>query len=142
MKYRKNLNGWEFDKDVPISASGEIKKSHRYYYQMQHQMFATNKKLTFFYIWTKHPKQKNFLLLEVPQDGELISALLMKYERCFSVLFYQNWLLEKIAQFKFMTTKNLLHLQTPMFSAHDCMLWKELPYRLVSIFLCENIKGA
>ena len=36
-KYRENLKGWEFDKDFPISASGEIEKSRRYYYQMQHQ---------------------------------------------------------------------------------------------------------
>ena len=43
-KYRENLKGWEFDKDFPISASGEIKKLHRYYYQMQHQMFVTNKR--------------------------------------------------------------------------------------------------
>ena len=77
------MKGWEFDKDFPISASGEIEKSHRYYYQMQHQMFVTNKKLTFFYIWSKYPKQKNFLLLEVPQDEELISTLLKKHEQLF-----------------------------------------------------------
>ena len=62
-KYRKNLKGWEFDKDFSISASGETEKSHRYYYQMQHQMFVSNKKLTFFYIWSKYPRQKNFLSL-------------------------------------------------------------------------------
>ena len=77
------MKGWEFDKDFPISASGEIEKSHRYYYQMQHQMFVTNKKLTFFYIWSKYPKQKNFLLLEVLRDEELISTLLKKYEQLF-----------------------------------------------------------
>ena len=77
------MKGWEFDKDFPISASGEIEKSHRYYYQMQHQMFVTNKKLTFFYIWLKHPKQKKFLLLEVPRDEELISNFLKKYEQLF-----------------------------------------------------------
>ena len=82
-KYREDLKRWEFDKDFLISASGEIKKSRRYYYQMQHQMFVTNKKLTFFYIWSKYPKQKNFLLLEVPRDEELISTLLKKYEQLF-----------------------------------------------------------
>ena len=75
------MKGWEFDKDFPISASGEIEKSHRYYYQMQHQMFVTNKKLTFFYIWSKYPKQKNFLLLEALQDKKLISTLLKKHEQ-------------------------------------------------------------
>ena len=54
-KYRENLKGWESDKGFPISAI-EIKKSHRYYYQMQHQMFVTNKKLIFFYTWSKYPK--------------------------------------------------------------------------------------
>ena len=80
-KYRENLQGWELDKDFPISAGGEIEKSHRYYYQMHHQMFVTNEKLTFSYIWSKYPKQKNFLLLEVPQDEELINTLLKKYEQ-------------------------------------------------------------
>ena len=46
-KYRESLKGWEFDKDFPISVNSEIKKLRRYYYQMQHQMFVTNKKLTF-----------------------------------------------------------------------------------------------
>ena len=50
---------------------------------MQHQMFITNKKLTFFYLWSKHTKQKNFLLLEVPRDEELISTLLKKHEELF-----------------------------------------------------------
>ena len=85
-KYRKNLKGWEFDKDFPILACGEIKKLHRYYH-MQHQMFVTNKKLTCFYTWSKYPKQKNFLLFEVPRDEELIRTLLKKYEQLlFSVI--------------------------------------------------------
>ena len=79
-KYKGDLKGWAFDKDFP---SGEIKKLHRYYYQMQQQVFVTNKKPILFYIWSKCLKQKTFLLLEVPQDQELISTILKKYEQLF-----------------------------------------------------------
>ena len=58
-KYRENLKGWEFDKDVLISVSGKIKKSHRYY-QMQHQMFVTTKKLTFFISGQNTQNRKTF----------------------------------------------------------------------------------
>ena len=63
-KYRENLKVWKFDKDFPISASGERKKSHRYY-QMQHQMLVTNKKLIFF-ILGQNIQNRKTLLLEVP----------------------------------------------------------------------------
>ena len=96
-KYRENLKGWEFDKDFPISASGEIKKLHRYYFETQHQMFGTNKKLTFFYILSKHPRQKNFLLLDVPWDEELISTLLKKYEQMFFIVILLELITQKIA---------------------------------------------
>ena len=55
-KYRENLKGWEFDKNFPISASGEIEKSHRYYYQMQQPDVCNQQKADIFLYLVKIPQ--------------------------------------------------------------------------------------
>ena len=49
-KYRENLKGWEFDKEFPILASGEIKKSHRYYYHATPDVCNQQKADMFLYL--------------------------------------------------------------------------------------------
>ena len=50
------MQGWELVKDFPISAGGEIEKSHRYYYQMQHAGVCNQQKVDIFLYLVKIPK--------------------------------------------------------------------------------------
>jgi len=42
-KYKNSISGWEQDKDFPIDENIEMKPNHRYYYQVQLQMFVCSK---------------------------------------------------------------------------------------------------
>ncbi len=68
--YRNSLEGWQFDPLFSISPDGNIKKNHKYYFQMQHLMLVTDLKHTYFYAWTNGPKDNNFLLFKVDRDDE------------------------------------------------------------------------
>ena len=39
---------------------------------------------------------------------------------------------------KFMTTTNFIAFANAQVFTYDCIRWKELPYRMVSLFLCEG----
>ena len=80
---RENLKGWELDKYFLISGSGEIKKLHRYFYQMQHKTKKPTKKQHFFIFGQNTQNRKTFFLLEVPRDKGLISTFLKKYGQLF-----------------------------------------------------------
>jgi len=48
-KYKNSISGWEQDKDFPIDENIEMKPNHRYYYQVQLQMFVCSKTMMWFF---------------------------------------------------------------------------------------------
>ena len=94
-KYRENLKGWQYDPTFPISPDGDIRTSHKYYFQMQHQMLVTNVQFTYFYIWSNGPDIENFLIVKVVKDDDFCTKLLEKYDKLFNIVILPELLTRK-----------------------------------------------
>ena len=65
--YRYGLKNWQQDKNIPIDESYQIKIDHKYYYQIQGQMFILNLGYCGFFIWSSATSADypNFLKIHV-----------------------------------------------------------------------------
>ena len=72
-KYRNGLEGWQ-DKSFPLDESGQIKKDHMYYAQVQGQLLILNMNFCDFFIWTPllNTNVANTLLVRVHRGADLI----------------------------------------------------------------------
>ena len=73
--YRNGLKGWQDDKDFPLDESGQIKKDHMYYTQVQSQLFILDINFCDFFIWTSlvDTNVANTFLVPVQRDTDFIS---------------------------------------------------------------------
>ena len=94
-KYRDNLKGWQYDPTFPISPDGDIRTSHKYDFQLQHQMLVTNVQFTYFYIWSKSPDSENFLIVKVVKDDDFCTKLLEKCDKLFNIVILPELLTRK-----------------------------------------------
>ena len=65
--YRYGLKNWQQDKNIPIDESYQIKIDHKYYNQIQGQMFILNLDYCGFFIWSSATSADypNFLKIHV-----------------------------------------------------------------------------
>ena len=105
-KYRTGLKNWQIDKNFPIDSSGEIETSHRYYTQVQGQMFILNKEYCDFFVWTPLETHENYLLLRVQKDDNFIKTMLPRLGYFFHA-FLKKWLLVKMT-FTLIINKNII----------------------------------
>ena len=79
-KYRSSLEGWQDDKDFPLDESGQIKKDHMYYAQIQGQLLILDMNFCEFLIWTPlvNTNVANTLLVRVQRDADFISEMIKK----------------------------------------------------------------
>ncbi|XP_047142692.2 uncharacterized protein LOC124816975 [Hydra vulgaris] len=76
--YRNGLVNWEMDNNFPIDSSVTMKKNHKYYAQVQGQLYVLNKEYCDFFVWAPN----HYLLIRVTKDLEFIDemmSLLWKY---------------------------------------------------------------
>ena len=83
--YRYGLKNWQQDKNIPIDESYQIKIDHKYYYQIQGQMFILNLGYCGFFIWSSATSADypNFLKIHVEQNDEFINDMSVKPQNCF-----------------------------------------------------------
>ena len=83
--YRYGLKNWQQDKSIPIDESYQIKIDHKYYYQIQGQMFILNLDYCGFFIWSSATSADypNFLKIQVEQNDEFINDMSVKPQNCF-----------------------------------------------------------
>ena len=79
-KYHNGLKGWQDDKGFPLDESGQIKKDHMYYAQVQVQLPITDMNFCNFFIWTPlvDTSVANTLLVHVQRDADFISEMINK----------------------------------------------------------------
>ena len=84
-KYRNVLEGWQDDKNFPLDKSGQIKKDHRYYAQVQGQLLILDMNFCDFFIWTPlwNTNVANTLLVRVDHDADFISEMNKKLKDYF-----------------------------------------------------------
>ena len=84
-KYRNGLEGWQDDKNFPLDKSGQIKKDHRYYAQVQGQLLILDMNFCDFFIWTPlwNTNVANTLLVRVDHDADFISEMNKKLKDYF-----------------------------------------------------------
>ena len=83
-KYRNGLEGWQ-DKSFPLDESGQIKKDHMYYAQVQGQLLILDMNFCGYFIWTPllNTNVANALLVRVHRDADLIPDMIKKLNGCF-----------------------------------------------------------
>ena len=83
--YRYGLKNQQQDKNIPIDESYQIKIDHKYYNQIQGQMFILNLDYCGFFIWSSATSADypNFLKIHVEQNDEFINDMSVKPQNCF-----------------------------------------------------------
>ena len=91
-KYRNVLEGWQDDKNFPLDKSGQIKKDHRYYAQVQGQLLILDMNFCDFFIWTPllNTNVANTLLVRVHRGADLIKKWLRNWKIIFSPFYFQK----------------------------------------------------
>ena len=79
----------------PISPDGDIRKIHKQYFQMQHQMLATNVKFGYFYTCSTDSDNKNFLNVKVVEGVDFSKELLEKNDKLFTIVLLPELLTRK-----------------------------------------------
>ena len=82
-KYRKGLENWKTDTDFPVNFDNTVKKTHRYYFQVQQEMYVTNTTYCHFYIWTEGKNENDTMLINVPIDKVFCEKLETKLTTIF-----------------------------------------------------------
>ena len=79
-KYCNGLKGWQDDKGFPLDKSGQIKKDHMYYAQVQGQLLVLDLNFFDFFIWTPQVDTNvaNTSLVHVQRDAGFISEIIKK----------------------------------------------------------------
>ena len=83
-KYCNGFEGWQNDKDFPLAPNKALRKSHRYFYQVQLQMFIYDVQSCNFLVY-KPSNPDSSMVVNVIQDKEflksLVSNLQTKFEK-------------------------------------------------------------
>ena len=84
-KYRNGLEDWQDDKNFPFDESGQIKKDHMYYAQVQGQLLAQHMNFCDFFICAPllNINVANTLLVRVQRDADFISEMIKELKECF-----------------------------------------------------------
>ena len=77
--YRYELKKWQLDKNSPIDENCQVKIDHKYYYQIESQMFIPNLNYCDFFIWppanfTDYP---NYLKIHVEKNDEFTMMMII-----------------------------------------------------------------
>ena len=79
----KHQIGLKYDKD----GNPQLPRSHKYYYQVQAQMYVTERKFCDFVVWSKH----DVVCIRIPRDDTFIQEKLTKV-----LEFYEEYILPEI----------------------------------------------
>ena len=84
-KYCNGLEGWQDDKNFPLDESGQIKKDHMYYPQVQGQLLILDMNFCDFFIWTPllNTNVANTLFARVHRDADFILEMIKKLNNYF-----------------------------------------------------------
>ena len=82
-KFQNGLTKWVDDKNCPITAEGEMKTTHQYYFQVQLQMLVTERDYCDFFVWTAGKHENDTHLVRVSKDLAFIENLKFKLEKVF-----------------------------------------------------------
>lgn len=73
-KYQHGFKSWENDKDFPVTRENQMKKNHKYYFQIQLQMVICNATHGDFFMYTPN-NSEDYILIEVEVDETLVNFL-------------------------------------------------------------------
>lgn len=74
-KYKNGLEKWYSDKNSPIDRALQIKETHQYYYQMQHQMLVTKRNYCDFFVYCSGKKENDTFILRITKNNDFCEKL-------------------------------------------------------------------
>ena len=84
-KYRNGLKDWQKDRDFPINPDGCAKKKHKYYYQIQGQLFILERAYCYLFIWTPFTvgNENNTITVRIFKDKKFCEEMVGKLQNYF-----------------------------------------------------------